>query len=64
MQLTGSPPHASPEHRGFVPSDFLLHKLDEVNKSVEVNTRSIADCCFKYLAYISLNIVQVLKVFF
>ncbi|WMV11386.1 hypothetical protein MTR67_004771 [Solanum verrucosum] len=34
-RLTGSPRHASLEHRGFVPSDFLLHKLDEVNNSVK-----------------------------
>ncbi|XP_059312713.1 uncharacterized protein LOC132063944 isoform X2 [Lycium ferocissimum] len=34
-RLTGSPPHASPDHRSFVPSDLLLHKLEEVNKSVK-----------------------------
>lgn len=34
-RLTGSPHRASLEHRGFVPSDLLLHKLDEVNKSVK-----------------------------
>lgn len=34
-RLTGSLRGASLEHRGFVPSDFLLHKLEGVNKSVK-----------------------------
>ncbi|XP_009772761.1 uncharacterized protein LOC107778489 [Nicotiana tabacum] len=35
LKLTGSPRHASMEPRSFVSSDFLLHKLEEVNKSVK-----------------------------
>ncbi|KAL2478789.1 uncharacterized protein Fot_47803 [Forsythia ovata] len=31
----GSPLHSSVERRGIVPSDLMLHKLEEVNKSVK-----------------------------
>lgn len=34
LKMTGSPRHASVERRG-IPGDFLLHKIDEVNKSVK-----------------------------
>lgn len=37
MQIVGSPRHASVEQRGGpLHADLLLHKLDEVNKSVKV----------------------------
>ncbi|XP_030533467.1 uncharacterized protein LOC115743017 [Rhodamnia argentea] len=35
MQMTGSPRHPSIEHRGIVPGELLLNKLEEVNKSVK-----------------------------
>ncbi|KAK2971832.1 hypothetical protein RJ640_000996 [Escallonia rubra] len=34
-KMTGSPRHASMEHRTVPPSDLLLHKLEEVNRSVK-----------------------------
>ncbi|GAV90087.1 hypothetical protein CFOL_v3_33496 [Cephalotus follicularis] len=34
-KMTGSPHHPSVERRGLVPGELLLHKLDEVNKSVK-----------------------------
>ncbi|KAK6920169.1 hypothetical protein RJ641_016073 [Dillenia turbinata] len=37
-KVTGSPRYASLERRGLVPGDLLLHKLEEVNKSVKVRT--------------------------
>ena len=40
MQIVGSPRIASVEHRGTLPGDLLLHKLEEVNKSVKVRTFS------------------------
>ncbi|XP_057980468.1 uncharacterized protein LOC131166170 [Malania oleifera] len=35
FKMTGSPRHPSMECRGLVPGDLLLHKLEEVNKSVQ-----------------------------
>ncbi|GLU00614.1 hypothetical protein SLE2022_179670 [Rubroshorea leprosula] len=34
-KMTGSPHHPSVEQKGMVPGSLLLHKLDEVNKSVK-----------------------------
>ncbi|KAK9273865.1 hypothetical protein L1049_018677 [Liquidambar formosana] len=34
-KMTGSPRYASVERRGILPGDLLLHKLEEVNKSVK-----------------------------
>ncbi|KAL6981899.1 hypothetical protein U1Q18_023517 [Sarracenia purpurea var. burkii] len=34
-KIAGSPRHISVEHRGTLPADLLLHKLEEVNKSVK-----------------------------
>ncbi|KAH7577878.1 hypothetical protein ACOSP7_001059 [Xanthoceras sorbifolium] len=34
-KVSGSPYHASVERRGIVPSELLLHKLDEIDKSVK-----------------------------
>lgn len=39
MQTMNSPPHSSVDNRGIVPSDLMLHKLEEVNKSVKVSSR-------------------------
>lgn len=36
MQIVGSPRYASVEQRGPLHADLLLHKIDEVNKSVKV----------------------------
>ncbi|CAA3021410.1 uncharacterized protein LOC111410329 [Olea europaea subsp. europaea] len=36
-----SPPHSSVDNRGIVPSDLMLHKLEEVNKSVKVSSLEI-----------------------
>ncbi|CAK9180048.1 unnamed protein product [Ilex paraguariensis] len=35
LKMTGSPRHALVGHRGLVPTDLVLHKLHEVNKSVK-----------------------------
>ncbi|KAH9732100.1 hypothetical protein KPL70_010391 [Citrus sinensis] len=34
-KMAGLPRQASVEHRGMVPGELILHKLDEVNKSVK-----------------------------
>lgn len=35
-QMTGSPHHPSVEQKGVVPGPLLLHRLDEISKSVKV----------------------------
>ena len=37
LQMVGSPHHTIMEHRGVVPADMLLNKLEEVSKSVNVS---------------------------
>ncbi|CAA3001935.1 Hypothetical predicted protein [Olea europaea subsp. europaea] len=37
----GSPLHSSVEHRGILPSELMLHRLEELNKSVKVSSLSI-----------------------
>lgn len=42
LQMMGSPHRITAEQRGVVPSELLLHKLDEVSKSVKVSPFSSA----------------------
>lgn len=35
-QMTASPRYSPMDRRGIVPGDLLIHKLEEVNKSVKV----------------------------
>ncbi len=41
FQMTASPRHSSMERRGIPTGELLLNKLEEVNKSVKVNTVSL-----------------------
>lgn len=52
MQMTSSPRHTSMAGRGMPTGGLLLNKIEEVNKSVKVNTFSVHIkkkyllCCF------------------